>query len=292
MNRKKIEKPRWIKFNIPGGHNYTRVKKALQDNDCHTICMEAKCPNIGECFNKGTATFLIMGDTCTRNCRYCSVAQGIPGAVDTNEPEKIARAVSALDLKYAVITSVTRDDLPDRGVSFFVETVKRIRESSPLCIIELLVPDFRGCMEEAVEALIDVHPHVINHNIEVVRPLYAELRPMGDYDLSLHLLKKSAQHGSTTKSGLMIGFGETLDDIEETMRDLRANHCEILTVGQYLQSKKEGYPVKKYYHPEEFEKIKEIALSLGFSSAASAPNVRSSYHAEEIAGDADRNNVC
>jgi lipoic acid synthetase len=280
MEQKKTRKPPWIKFNIPGGSNYTHVKKALQDNDCHTICLEAGCPNIGECFNRGTATFLIMGDTCTRNCRYCSVTQGIPGAVDFDEPEKIARAASALKLKYAVITSVTRDDLPDRGASLFTETVKQIRATTPLCRIELLVPDFNGCMEKAIESISDIHPDVINHNIEVVRPLYGELRPMGDYNLSLRLLKQSEQNGNKTKSGLMIGFGENLDDIKETMHDLLKNGCTILTVGQYLQSKMGGFPVIKYYHPEEFEEIKEIALSMGFSTVASAPNVRSSYHAE------------
>jgi lipoic acid synthetase len=221
-----------------------------------------------------------MGDTCTRNCRYCSVTQGIPGAVDFDEPEKIARAASALKLKYAVITSVTRDDLPDRGASLFTETVKQIRATTPLCRIELLVPDFNGCMEKAIESISDIHPDVINHNIEVVRPLYGELRPMGDYNLSLRLLKQSEQNGNKTKSGLMIGFGENLDDIKETMHDLLKNGCTILTVGQYLQSKMGGFPVIKYYHPEEFENIKEIALSMGFSTVASAPNVRSSYHAE------------
>ena len=284
MTEKIKRKPPWIKFNVPGGPVYTGVKKIIDENRLHTICMEAHCPNIGECFSRGTATFLIMGDTCTRNCRYCSVNQGIPARPDMNEPEKIAGAISSLGLEYAVITSVTRDDLPDGGASLFAETVRHIRASAPECAVELLVPDFRGYMKEALDVIASSGPRVLNHNIEVVRSLYSRLRPMGDYRLSLELISYASQKGLTVKSGLMIGFGESMDDIEATLHDLRRSGCSLVTIGQYLQSKRDGYEVSRYYHPDEFEEIKKRALSMGFSSVASGPNVRSSYHASDMAG--------
>jgi lipoic acid synthetase len=203
-------KPSWIKFTIPGGETYTRVKKTISENSLNTICLEARCPNIGECFNRGTATFLIMGDTCTRNCLYCSVSQGAPLPADEREPGKIARAISTLGLSYAVITSVTRDDIPDGGAFIFAETVRRIRVHAPQCSIELLVPDFRGSMKESIDTIAATEPEVINHNIEVARSHYRRLRPMGDYDLSLDLIGTAAGKGIPAKSGLMIGFGETM----------------------------------------------------------------------------------
>ena len=281
------KKPSWIKFTIPGGETYTHVKKIINENRLNTICLEARCPNIGECFNKGTATFLIMGGICTRNCLYCSVSHGKPLPLDTDEPEKIARAISAMGLKYAVITSVTRDDLPDGGASIFADTVNEVKNSAPDCLVEVLVPDFRGCMQPAIELISGAGPLIINHNIEVVRSHYRYLRPMGNYDQSLELIRLVAKQGITAKSGLMIGFGETLKDIETTLHDLHEAGCSVLSVGQYLQSKKEGFEVIKYYHPDEFIGIKEIALEMGFSSVASAPNVRSSYHASDMAVQGD-----
>ncbi len=285
MGRVKRKIPDWIKFKIPSGKNYRKVASAINSRSLHTVCMEAGCPNVGECFACGTATFLIMGDTCTRNCRYCAVHQGEPSELDPLEPQNVADAVAELDLRYAVITSVTRDDLPDGGAGMFAGTVRAIKQSSPGCRVEVLVPDFRNSLESSLQAVIDAAPDVINHNIEVVRALYRELRPLGDYNHSLQLLKRTAASGIPAKSGLMIGFGETIDDIRHTLEDLLANGCSMLTVGQYLQSRNDGYPVVKYYHPSEFMEIKEMAEEMGFSQVMSGPMVRSSYHAEHMLED-------
>lgn len=274
--------PEWIKYKIPGGGNYVHVKGVLADAGLHTICVEARCPNIAGCFNCGTATFLALGDICTRNCRYCSVKKGSPLPPDPEEPEKIASAVSRLGLKYAVITSVTRDDLEDGGSSFFSSICSLIREKSSDTGIELLVPDFKGVMKKSLHTIAASGPDVLNHNIEVVKSRFHELRPLGNYDESLDLLKYSANLGLTTKSGLMIGFGETMEDIRDTMMDLADNGCSIVTVGQYLKSGKENYDVKKYYHPDEFSKIEEYAYEAGIKKIFSGPLVRSSYRAMDI----------
>ncbi len=276
--------PSWIRYKIPGGKVYTGVKKVIETNGLHTICLEAGCPNIGECFSCGTATFLILGDTCTRNCRYCAVKKGIPTDPDMDEPLKIADAVAKLKLKYCVITSVTRDDMADGGAELFAMTTSGIRKSSPSCGIELLVPDFKDSQEEALNILNQSPPDVLNHNIEVVKSLYRQLRPAGDYIASLKLLKLASEKGMKTKSGLMIGFGETMKDIELTLKDLRESECKILTVGQYLKSHKDNFDVVKYYHPDEFKEIEKYALTIGFESVLSGPLVRSSYHAEEVSG--------
>ena len=284
---KTINKPSWIRYRIPGGEGYLRVKKTISDLYLHTICTEAGCPNAGECFATGTATFLILGDTCTRDCRYCSVKKGIPQLPDPGEPARIAEAVMRLGLKYAVITSVTRDDISDGGSSFFAETCSRIRKTTPGCGVELLVPDFKNSMERSLDLIRMSGPSVLNHNIETVKDYFPLLRPSGDYGHSLSLLKRAADCGFTVKSGLMIGFGESLEQIKTTMNDLINTGCSILTVGQYLKSDKNNYEVVKYYHPDEFEEIRLMAESTGFSSVMSAPNVRSSYHAREqyAAGD-------
>ncbi|HDP80547.1 MAG TPA: lipoyl synthase [Spirochaetes bacterium] len=273
--------PDWIRFSIPAGENYVRVKRVLEENSLHTVCTEARCPNIGECLGRGTATFLIMGPFCSRNCRYCAVRTGPPAPLDPAEPAKIARAVSALKLSYAVITSVTRDDLPDGGAGHFADTVQALRERVPSCGIELLVPDFKNSFDESIGKVIAAGPNVINHNIEVARRLYREMRPRGDYDLSLRLIERVSLSAVPSKSGLMVGLGETMADIEDTLRDLRFVGCRALTVGQYLRSTADNAPVRKFYRPEEFDAIGEMARSMDFDHVMSAPLVRSSYRAGE-----------
>ncbi|HOO70967.1 MAG TPA: lipoyl synthase [Spirochaetota bacterium] len=279
MGKEIARKPRWIKFSIPGGKEYTRLKGIISAQKLHTVCTEARCPNIGECFSCGTATFLIMGPVCTRNCRYCSVASGVPAELDHDEPFRVAAAVRDMNLTYAVITSVTRDDLADGGASCFAATVENIRSLVPSCSVELLIPDFKGSMEPSLARIIDARPDVINHNIEVVKSHYRELRPRGDYGLSLRLLKSASASGIPAKSGLMIGFGETIEEIFGTIDDLADAGCSIITVGQYLQSKVDGYPTVKYYTPDEFIRIEHYAREKGVSRVLSGPLVRSSYHA-------------
>jgi lipoic acid synthetase len=282
MGRLKRNIPDWIKYKIPAGKTYARVKNTIAERGLHTICTEARCPNIGECFGNGTATFLILGNICTRNCRYCSVSKGEPMPPDEDEPLAIAEAVASLGLRYVVITSVTRDDLPDGGSALFAATLDAIRGAQPSCRIELLVPDFKNDMAGSMARIIHRRPDVINHNIEVVRRFYRELRPMGDYELSLRLLEGASESGIPAKSGLMIGFGEDLNDIEETLRDLHHAGCTILTVGQYLTPSREGYPVKRYYHPDEFKEIEIMAEDIGFMRVQAGPLVRSSYHADAM----------
>ena len=273
-------KPPWIKYSIPGGEEYVRVKKTVQGLWLHTICTEAQCPNCGECFGRGTATFLILGNICTRNCRYCAVTHGIPLPPDFSEPERIAEAVNILGLKYAVITSVTRDDLPDGGAGIFTETCRLIRESKPDCRVELLVPDFIHSTEHSLETILKQKVHVLNHNLETVREFFPELRPEGDYDHSLRLISLAAGMGAKVKSGLMIGFGEKMEQIRSSMEDLASAGCKIITVGQYISPGKNYHKVEKYYHPDEFEEIRMTGLDLGFERVLSGPNVRSSYLAE------------
>lgn len=274
--------PRWINLEIPGGTDYVRVKGVIEREGLHTVCLEARCPNIGDCFCSGTATFLIMGDVCTRNCRYCAVRHGRPAPVDPDEPGRVARAVAELGLEYAVVTSVTRDDLPDGGAAIFAETVSAIRDISPSCRVEVLVPDFRASMERSLERVVGAGPYVINHNMETVGPLFPALRPQGDYGLSLGLISRAVLSGIPVKSGLMAGLGESIDDLSSTMEDLRHAGCSILTVGQYLRSRKENHPVAKYYTPAEFESIRLRAESMGFARVLAGPMVRSSYHAGEL----------
>lgn len=275
-------KPHWIRYRIPGGESYLRVKQTVHKLGLHTICTEAGCPNSGECFARGTATFLILGDICTRSCRYCAVAKGIPLPADYNEPERVTEAVIQLDLKYAVITSVTRDDLPDGGASIFAETCCLIAENKPDCRVELLIPDFIHSAEHSLEVILKEKIHMLNHNIETVREFFPLLRPAGDYDHSLRLMKLAADMGANVKSGIMIGFGETMDQIKSSMEALYNAGCRVVTVGQYLKPGTGYHEVVKYYHPDEFEEIKEIILNIGFEKVVSGPNVRSSYLAETI----------
>jgi len=273
--------PDWLKVHIGGGENYSKVKTLLRSAKLHTICEEAKCPNIAECFGNGTAVFLILGNICTRDCRYCNVIHGTPSPINRNEPRDIAESVKALGLNYVVITSVTRDDLKDGGASVFYETVQEIRRVNDACKIEVLIPDFRGD-EIAIQKVVDAAPDVINHNIEVVEDLFPRIRPQGDYQRSLDVLKtiKIKESRIPTKSGFMVGLGENIEQILTTMHDLRDADVDFLTIGQYLQPTRKHAEVNKYYPPEEFVELKNAALQLGFLHAESGPLVRSSYHAQ------------
>lgn len=272
--------PGWFKVTAQTGPDYLDIKQTMDRLKLHTICEEARCPNRWECWNARTATFLILGDICTRRCHYCSVETGRPLAVDHDEPQRVAEAVQALGLRHAVITSVNRDELPDGGAAIFAQTIRETRRLSPACTIEVLIPDFEGS-EAALATVCAEQPEILNHNIETVRRLFPSLRPQGKYQRSIDLLGKAKQKGMTTKSGLILGMGETLDEAREVMRDLRAVDCDILTIGQYLQPTRDHLPVARYYDPSEFAALKEEGLAMGFTHIESGPLVRSSYHAEE-----------
>jgi lipoic acid synthetase len=282
--------PDWLKVKIGGGKNFVRLKALLRDAKLHTICEEAKCPNIAECFGSGTAVFLILGDVCTRNCRYCNVKHGTPLSLSSSEPKDVAESVKQLGLKYAVITSVTRDDLADGGASIFYETVVETKKLNKNCKVEVLIPDFKGNID-SLKKVISSKPDVINHNIEVVETLFDSIRPEGDYRTSLGLLKniKKINNDMKTKSGFMVGIGENKEQIIKTMRDLRNADVDFLTIGQYLQPSKDHAEIKKYYNPKEFEELKRIAINLGFKHVESGPLVRSSYHAQNALANKDEN---
>lgn len=272
--------PDWIKYNIPGGRTYTRVASTIRQQGLHTICIEARCPNIGDCFGCGNATFLILGNICTRNCKYCAVTKGTPLEPDTQEPERINHAVYALGLRYAVITSVTRDDLTDGGAEYFSQTVSMIK-SAGTCMVELLVPDFQKS-PGSLDRIVQSGPDVIGHNIEVTERFFSHLRPLGSYKQSLDLLSRIARSGIPAKTALMIGFGETFSDIESALKDVYATGCRMVSIGQYLQSSKNAFPVAYYYHPDEFQEIKKTALETGFTKVSCSPLTRSSYMAEAM----------
>ena len=280
----RLPKPDWLKVRAPGSPSYLRLKGLMREMNLHTVCEEARCPNIGECWNHGTATFMILGDMCTRSCAYCAVAHGRPGAVDGAEPARVADAIRALDLSYVVITSVDRDDLPDGGASIFAGTIRETRARLPECRIEVLIPDFQGD-EAALHTVLDAGPDVLNHNTETVPRLYKMARSGGRYSRTLELLERSRRYAPSipTKTGLMVGLGEEHDELVETFRDLRKAGCGILTVGQYLRPTPQHAPMVRYYHPDEFFELKRIALDLGFVHVESGPLVRSSYHAHETA---------
>ena len=274
--------PDWIKFSIPSGDKYKKVKQHIASCGLHTVCVEARCPNIGECFSSGQATFLIMGNICTRNCQYCAVSKGAPLPLDRNEPHKIARAVQSLNLEYVVITSVTRDDLPDGGALHFAKTVEEVKKINPHITTEVLIPDFKQSQELSLAILFESKPDVINHNIEVSKSHYHLLRPLGSYNDSLKVLATVTEQGFVAKSGLMIGFGETFDDIAQTLCDVYNTGCRIITIGQYCSSHNNAYSVQKYYTPDEFKEITKIAHTIGFTQVLAAPLVRSSYRAGEL----------
>ncbi len=279
---KKRHHPDWLKVKIGGGERFVHMKKLLRGSKLHTICEEAKCPNIAECFGNGTAVFLILGDVCTRNCGYCNVKHGKPDGLNEDEPLDVAESVKHLGLNYVVITSVTRDDLSDGGAGVFNETVREVRRLNSDCDIEVLIPDFKGEIS-SLKTVIDSEPVVVNHNIEVVKELFPSVRPEGDYDLSLKVLKsiKNFNPDVKSKSGFMVGLGENKDQIFSTMKDLRKVDVDFLTIGQYLQPSSSHAEIKKYYTPKEFKEFKKIALDMGFEHVESGPLVRSSYHAEK-----------
>ena len=275
--------PDFLKRPIIDTDTTRNVRRILKNNCLNTVCENARCPNKNECYTKNTATFLIMGNVCTRNCRYCNISCQKPEPLDPQEPQNIAKAVKDLGLKYAVITSVTRDDLPDGGAEHFAQCIYEIRKLTPDVRIEILTPDFKN-NKEALDIIIKAHPDVFNHNIETVKALFKTARPQGNYDNSLAVLKYIKENSDIeTKSGMMIGLGETLEQIKETMEDLHAVNCDILTVGQYIQPSKEHLPVAKYYQPEEYKHLQELATSVGITRPQIGPLVRSSYNAASLA---------
>ncbi|MDX5474796.1 MAG: lipoyl synthase [Bacillaceae bacterium] len=283
-----IRKPDWLKIKLNTNEHYTGLKKLMRENNLHTVCEEARCPNIHECWAvRRTATFMILGDVCTRACRFCAVKTGLPTELDQAEPERVAESVRLMNLKHAVITAVARDDLKDGGAKIFAETVRAVRRENPFTTIEVLPSDMGGVYEN-LKMLMDARPDILNHNIETVRSLTPRVRARATYDRSLEFLKraKEMQSDIPTKSSLMIGLGETKEEIIQVMDDLRANDVDIMTIGQYLQPSKKHIKVQKYYHPEEFEELRQIAMSKGFSHVQAGPLVRSSYHADEQVNEA------
>ena len=283
--REPPRKPAWIRAKSPAHPAVARLKGVLRAHRLHTVCEEASCPNIGECFAHGTATFMIMGALCTRRCPFCDVAHGRPGPLDADEPEHLARAVAAMNLGFVVVTSVNRDDLRDGGAAHFAACIRALRRHCPRVTLEILVPDFRGRMETALDILARDPPDVFNHNLETVPRLYKLARPGADYRNSLELLRAFRERNPAvpTKSGLMVGIGETNEEIEAVMRDLRAHGCDLLTVGQYLQPSRHHLPVERFVTPDEFARFARVGRALGFRNVASGPMVRSSYHAERQA---------
>jgi lipoic acid synthetase len=277
-------KPDWLKVRAPGSDNYLRIRGLMRELKLHTVCEEAHCPNIGECWHHGTATFMIMGDVCTRACGYCNVRHGAPAALNPHEADNLAKAVATMALDYVVVTSVDRDDLPDFGAGAFADTVRAIKTRRPECRVEVLIPDFQG-REMPLRTVLDARPDVLNHNTETVPRLYRQARPGGKYDRALELLQRARTWAPDipTKTGLMVGLGETFDEIVDVLRDLRQVDCQILTVGQYLRPSLAHLPMSRYYTPDEFREIKRVALDLGFGHVESGPLVRSSYHAHEQA---------
>jgi len=275
-------RPAWLRVKANDTPQYRRIKQLVHGESLHTVCEEAHCPNIGECWGRGTATFLLLGDICTRSCGFCNIKTGRPGAVDNDEPRRVAETVHLMGLRHAVLTSVTRDDLPDGGAFIFAETVRRIHEMSPGCSVEVLIPDFRG-NETALRTVMNAEPEILNHNVETVPRLYKRARPQAKYQRSLEVIRraKAMRPASMTKSGLMVGLGERWEELLQVMDDLRAVDCDILTIGQYLQPSKHHLPIERYYTPAEFKLLQEEGLARGFRFVESGPLVRSSYHADE-----------
>ena len=280
-----LAKPPWIRAQFPGTPEVIRLKKILRENSLHTVCEEASCPNLGECFGNGTATFMIMGDICTRRCPFCDVAHGRPGSLDTNEPANLSRTIQMMGLDHVVITSVDRDDLRDGGASHFRQCIEAIRTVSPKTTIEILIPDFRGRATKAIEQIVAAPPDILNHNLETVPRLYKRVRPGANYKHSLQLLKDFGESCSNlpTKSGLMLGVGESIPEVEAVMKDLRDHGVELLTLGQYLQPSLDHLPVERYVNPQEFLDLATLGSQMGFGHVASGPMVRSSYHADQQA---------
>lgn len=282
MVLKHPERPPWLKVRFPAGGNYERLRNLMREQELHTVCEEARCPKIGDCWSRGTATFMILGDTCTRSCGFCAVKTGRPGVVDLGEPRRVALAIHRMELRHAVITSVNRDELPDGGAGIFAETIRWARRLSPDTTFEVLIPDFKGD-RSALRTVLDTQPEILNHNTETVPRLYSVVRPQARYERSLELLRVAHEidPGVLTKSGLMVGLGETREELLDVFRDLRRSEVDILTVGQYLRPTPEHLPIDRYWTPEEFEDLKNEASAMGFRHVECGPLVRSSYHAEE-----------
>ena len=277
-----IRKPDWLKARLPSRADYFQVAGLLKKSGLHTICESGRCPNIGECWDRKTATFLILGNVCTRNCAFCAVDKGQPQPLDETEPEQVLAAIEAMGLHYVVITSVTRDDLPDGGAEVFFRTIRLIKDSWPQTKVEVLIPDFKGEISPLMK-VIEAQPEVLSHNLETTATIYPEInRSASNYYRSLKLLRQAKELGAVTKSGLMVGLGETLADLKQALVDLRQNHCDLLTLGQYLQPTRHHAPVRRYYILEEFEELRQLALDLGFKEVASGPLVRSSYFADRL----------
>ncbi|MCC7363477.1 MAG: lipoyl synthase [Dehalococcoidia bacterium] len=282
------ERPPWLKVRFPTGGRYQQIQDLMRGQTLHTVCEEARCPNIGDCWSRGTATFMILGDTCTRSCGFCAVKTGRPGTLDTGEPARVALAIQQMNLRHAVITSVNRDELPDGGAGIFAETIRWSRRLSPETTIEVLIPDFKGDWD-ALGTVCAAQPEILNHNTETVPRLYRQVRPQAVYERSLEVLRrgKELDPGTRTKSGVMVGLGETREELLRVFEDLAAQGVDILTIGQYLRPTPDHLPVVRYWHPDEFAELKERALAMGFRHVESGPLVRSSYHAEEQAGRAE-----
>ncbi|MEK9136640.1 MAG: lipoyl synthase [Bacteroidota bacterium] len=282
QERPRPHRPEWLKVKVPGGQEFARLKNLIDESKLHTVCEEARCPNMSECWNAGTATFMILGDICPRSCGFCAVKTGRPAGLDLEEPYRVADAIHVMGVKYAVITSVNRDELPDGGAAIFAETIRQARIVSPGLKIEVLIPDFRGVWW-ALAIVMEARPDILNHNTETVPRLYPEVRPQAKYSRSLELIQRAKQAGMVTKSGLMLGLGEKAEEVLKVMNDLATNGCDILTLGQYLQPTKEHLPVDRFVHPEEFRILKMRGMQMGFKHVESGPLVRSSYHAEQQA---------
>lgn len=280
---KRSRKPPWLKVKAPGGHNYRDVANLVQDNNLNTVCQEAHCPNIGECWQNRTATFMLLGDTCTRSCRFCAVTKGRPETLDWGEPERCARAIQTLGLNHAVITSVNRDELPDGGAVIFALVIRKIRDYVPDCGIEVLTPDFEGD-PYAVRTVVEARPDIFNHNLETVPRLYPRVRPKAKFHQSLEVLRWAKEWGvggMLTKSGIMVGIGEEIEEVIDVMEDLRSVDCDVMTIGQYLRPSDWHLPIDRYVRPQEFAELKRIGLEMGFKHVESGALVRSSYHAHE-----------
>lgn len=276
-----VRKPDWLKIKLGGNEKFTQTKQLVESHKLHTICSSGRCPNMGECWERGTATFMIGGDVCTRSCRFCNTKTGKPSALDADEPSNVAQSIKLMELKHAVITSVDRDDLPDLGAAHWVDTINSVKRINPDTTVEVLVPDFQG-KTELIDLVCEAKPAIMAHNMETVRRLTPETRSAAKYALSLDVLKRIAQQGVRSKSGVMLGLGESFEEVLELMDDLLAVNCLCLTIGQYLQPTRKHLPVVEYIHPDTFKRYKEIALEKGFQHVESGPLVRSSYHAENI----------
>ena len=278
---KRTPRPEWLKVRLPSGEGYTKTKNIVKEFKLNTVCEDARCPNMAECWGNGTATFMILGDICTRSCGFCNVKTGRPVGLDFDEPRRVARAIEAMGIDYAVITSVNRDELSDGGASLFAETIDQIRSIIPACKIEVLIPDFKGDFE-ALMTVLKANPDVLNHNIETVPRLYSKVRPQANYEQSLELIRRAKDFGSLTKSGMMVGLGEESDEVYKVLDDLKQSGCDIATIGQYLQPSKNHLKVERYVEPLEFAEYKAFGIVLGFTAIESGPLVRSSYHAKDV----------